>query len=59
MTQRKTIYQAVIHTQYLSVDTFTVGMSLHMRCVDKKKHALNETCFSKYITYCMWFHMLF
>ncbi len=33
MAKRKKIYQAVIHTQCLLVDTFSVGLALHMGCV--------------------------
>ncbi len=31
MAQRKKRYQAVTHTQYLLVDTFTVGLNLNMK----------------------------
>ncbi len=31
MAQRKKIYQALIHTQYLLVDTFTVGLAQYRR----------------------------
>ncbi len=36
LAQRKKVYQAVIHTQNL-VDTFSVGLTLHMGSVDNKR----------------------
>ena len=47
---RNKIYQALIHTQYLLVDQFIVGLDPNMRFVDKKKNIGNrQTSYKKHL----------
>ncbi len=38
MAQRKKIYQAVIHTRYLLVDTFTAGLNVFIGFINREKN---------------------